>query len=287
MSQENNIENQENYSFLQRSIRKTCSDLWFNQTNIENQDYTHILFTRLVASKNTKFTNVNFSYCIFDHAYLRECSFDNCLFLGCKFLNSNFNGSSFIKCDFRYCFFDKTFIDEDFLDNMPEEKNLKQRLLRTIRINYQQLGDSKNVNKVMLLELQATRDYLKDAAFSDEKYYQKKYGGFKKRTKAIINLICFIFWDFIWGNGEKLSNLIRLFIFVLIGIVIYDMYHASPQDSDSLSYLINSIFRSVAIFFSVENPDNFSDSFKTLIVFIRLFLFALFISILVKRLNRR
>lgn len=289
MCKETNIKNEEKLdSFLQKSIRKTHSDVWFNQKNIDNQDYKNILFVRLVASKNTKFTNVNFSYCIFDHAYLRDGSFDNCIFLGCKFLNSNFNGSSFIKCDFRYSFFDKTFIDEDFLDNnLPKEKNLKQRLLRTIRINYQQLGDSKNVNKVMLLEIQATRGYLKDAAFSDDEYYQKKYGGFKKRTKAIFNLICFIFWDFIWGNGEKLYNLIRLFIFVLISIVIYDMCHASPQNSDSISYLINSIFRSIAIFFSVENPSYFSDSFKTLIVFIRLFLFALFISILVKRLNRR
>lgn len=289
MCQETNIENEaETDSFLQKSIRKTYSDFWFNQKIIDHRNYQNILFVRLVASKKTKFTNVNFSYCIFDHAYLRDCSFDNCVFIGCKFLNSNFHGSSFVKCNFQYSFFDKTFIDEDFLDNnLPDEKNLKQRLLRTIRINYQQLGDSKNVNRVMLLEIDATRGYLKDAAFSDNDYYKKKYGGFKKRTRAIINLICFIFWDFIWGNGEKLYNLIRFFIFVLIGIVIYDMSHASAQNSDSISYLINSIFRSIAIFFSVENPDYFSDSFKTLIVFIRLFLFALFISILVKRLSRR
>ncbi|EPQ6587953.1 hypothetical protein MWU73_002968, partial [Acinetobacter baumannii] len=62
MCKETNIKNEEKLdSFLQKSIRKTHSDVWFNQKNIDNQDYKNILFVRLVASKNTKFTNVNFS----------------------------------------------------------------------------------------------------------------------------------------------------------------------------------------------------------------------------------
>lgn len=39
MSQETNIENEaETDSFLQKSIRKTYSDFWFNQTIIDNQN---------------------------------------------------------------------------------------------------------------------------------------------------------------------------------------------------------------------------------------------------------
>lgn len=281
--------NEENHdAFLKKSIRKVCTDYWFNSNNVDTKKYKNILFTRLVASGKTKFTNVDFSYSIFDHAYMRDCSFDNCKFVGCKFLNSNFSGSSFLRCDFRYTFFDKTIVDYDILDsNFPIEKNLKYRFLKTIRINFQQLGDNKNVNKVMILELSATYEYLKEATFSNKAYYQKKYGGFWKRTQSIFNLLNFMFWDLLWGNGEKIFNLVRSFILVLTCIVIYDMSKTSIQNANSIEYLIGSIFRSISIFFSVEKPSYFSDTFITIIIFIRLFLFALFISILVKRLNRR
>lgn len=284
------MENQEPEidSVLQRSIRKTYTDYWFKESIINNKEFKNILFVRLVASQKTKFTNVDFSFCIFDHAYLRGCSFDNCVFTGCKFINSNFQSSSFIKCNFKYSFFDKTYIDDDLVDNnLPEEKNLRQRLLRTLRINYQQLGDSKSVNKMMILELNATYEYLKSASFSDDEYYVKKYGGFRKRSNAIFSLICFIFWDFIWGNGEKITNLIRSFLLVLTLIVMYDMINVGEPNSDSIKHLINSIFRSVSIFFSIDTPKYFSNYFLTIVVFFRLFLFALFISIFVKRLNRR
>lgn len=274
--------------FLQKSIRETHSDLWFKSTSVNNANFSNTLFTRLVSSKETKFVNVDFSYCIFDHAYIRACSFENCNFTGAKFLNTNFQGTSFTSCDFRYAIFEKTLIDDDFIfSNLPKESNLRQKLLRSLRVNFQQLGDSTNVNKSIVYELDATAEYLWDAAFSNEKYYLKKYGGFKKRLEAIIKLINFEFWDFIWGNGEKIWKIVRFLIIMLIIIVVYDVYRQQYPQGDSISYAITALKNSFSVFFGINTPSHFTSNFIAFIMFTRLFIFALFVSIMVKRLNRR
>ncbi len=274
--------------YLNKSIRRVQVDLWFKSNSITKANFSNTLFTRLVASKETKFINVDFSYCIFDHNYIRGCSFDNCNFTGAKFLNTNLQGSSFISCDFRYAFFEKTIIDDDFIfNNLPHESNLRQKLLRTLRVNFQQLGDSDNVNKSIDYELEATAEYLWDAAFSSEKYYQNKYGGFKKRSISIGKLINFELWDFVWGNGEKVWKIARFLLLMLIVIVVYDVLNINLPNSDSISYAYSSFLKSFAIFFGVETPKHFTGNFIAFIMFSRLFIFALFVSIMVKRLSRR
>lgn len=274
--------------YLQKSIRQVHVDLWFKSKNVSKANFSNTLFTRLVSSKDTKFVNVDFSYCIFDHNYIRGCSFDNCNFTGAKFLNTNFQGSSFTSCDFKYAFFEKTIIDDDFIfTNLPKESNLRQKLLRSLRVNFQQLGDSDNVNKSIVYELDATAEYLWDAAFSNEKYYQDKYGGFKRRSEAILKLINFKFWDFVWGNGEKVWKIVRFLLSMLVVIVVYDVAIQKYPDGDSINYALNSFRNSFAVFFGVKTPSHFSSNFTAFIMFVRLFIFALFVSIMVKRLNRR
>lgn len=274
--------------YLQKSIRQVHTDLWFKSKKISKANFSNTLFTRLVSSKETKFVNVDFSYCIFDHNYIRGCSFENCDFTGAKFLNTNFQGTSFTTCDFKYAIFEKTIIDDDFIfSNLPKESNLRQKLLRSLRVNFQQLGDSTNVNKSIVFELDATAQYLWDAAFSNEKYYQDKYGGFKRRSEAIIKLINFSFWDFIWGNGEKVWKIVRFLIIMLVIIVVYDVYVQDYPEGDSISYAFQSLRNSFPVFFGVKTPDHFTPNFTAFIMFTRLFIFALFVSIMVKRLNRR
>ena len=142
-------------------MKVVCTDQYFFEKNIQGIGFSNTIFTRLVASIGTRFINVDFSYCVFDHAYLRGCAFENCNFTGVKFINSNFLGASFTKCNFEYALFDKTVLDDDFsYSNLPDKANLRQKVLRSLRINYQQLGDSQKVNEIILLELEATKEYL-------------------------------------------------------------------------------------------------------------------------------
>mgnify|MGYP002652316784 FL=1 len=274
--------------YLSPSMKVVCTDQYFFEKNIQGIGFSNTIFTRLVASIGSRFINVDFSYCVFDHAYLRGCAFENCNFTGVKFINSNFLGASFTKCNFEYALFDKTVLDDDFsYSNLPDKANLRQKVLRSLRINYQQLGDSQKVNEIILLELEATKEYLFKASFSDDEYYSKKYKGFQKRGLSILRLVGFTFLNIIWGNGEKLKNLLISFLIILICIIAYDMSMVSEEKADSIRYLFSSIQNAPIIFFTNNFPEYYADFAKMLIVFLRLFMFALFTSILFKRLNRR
>lgn len=175
-------------------VGKTFTDKIFKNKEIINENFQYFIFTRLVANKYTRFVSVDFSYCIFDNAYMRNCVFDNCKFIGCKFIGSNFLSSNFVKCDFEYANFEKTLVDVDsIIENLSNSPNLKHRMLKSLRVNFQQLGDTDAVNRMILLELSASEQYLRLASFSDKEYILKKHGGFKKRTVALLRLINFHF----------------------------------------------------------------------------------------------
>lgn len=148
------------------------------------------------------------------------------------------------------------------------------------------IRDSQKVNEIILLELEATKEYLFKASFSDHEYYSKKYKGFQKRGfHSKVGWIYFL--NIIWGNGEKLKNLLISFLIILICIIAYDMSMVGEEKADSIRYLFSSIQNAPIIFFTNNFPEYYADFAKMLIVFLRLFMFALFTSILFKRLNER
>lgn len=110
----------------------------------------------------------------------------------------------------------------------------------------------------------ATAEYLWDAAFSNEKYYQDKYGGFKKRLIAIIKLLNFKLWDFVWGSGEKVWKIARFLLLMLIMIVIYDVLNVNLPKSDSISYVYSSFQKSFAVFFWSWNTRIFYSKFYSI-----------------------
>jgi hypothetical protein len=86
--------------------------------------------------------------------------------------------------------FERTFVDNDILNTgCPGFENLKMRFARTLRMNYQQLGDAKSANKAITVELQASEVYLHKAWQSNESYYRKKYGGLSESRRFRSGLI--------------------------------------------------------------------------------------------------
>jgi hypothetical protein len=76
-------------------------------------------------------------------------------------------------------------VESDVLDTCsPQRENLKLKFARTLRTNYQALGDSDAVNKAILVELNATRVHLSNAWRSNEPYYRKKYAGWKGYSRS-------------------------------------------------------------------------------------------------------
>jgi hypothetical protein len=176
------------------------------------------------------FTEVDFKCSVFDGCYLRDCHFDSCDFTGCRFVSTQLPGAKFSGCKFDFATFERTFIDSRILDTeCPGYENLKSRFARTLRTNFQQIGDAAAVNKAMKVELGATEVHLKKAWYSNESYYRSHHPGALLRAKAFLEWLEFKALDFVWGNGESLTRLIRSVLIILALMTLGDaVCHGDP-----------------------------------------------------------
>lgn len=250
----------------------------------KDKDYRRHFFLRLVA-KEIEFQSVNFSYCTFDSCYLRKCRFIKCNFTGCKFLSTSFYGSVFSYCTFDYAIFEKTIIADDILSTQaPERENLKAWFARSLRVNFQQLGQAESVNKAIKVELSATRTHLYLAWSSNSDYYREKYPGFK-RGVSFLKWLWFSILQVLWGNGESVPRL----LFSMLGVfVLMAIYHGSrsvaPRQIDSYW---SGLLAAPEIFLGVRSFRSDAYWYLTAVAATRLLFFAALASILLKRFNRR
>ncbi|MYN39247.1 hypothetical protein GTP55_07680 [Duganella sp. FT109W] len=274
------------YAALSPGNREVLTDLFASGSLMnEPQLYAFKVYVRLNAMKQTRFQNVSFRHSIFESAYFNRCFFNSCDFTGCRFVSCNFHQSAFSGCVFDYATFERCQIDDDILDNeAPSQDNLKLRFARTLRMNFQQIGDAKAVNKAILLELDATANYLRKSWLSSESYYREKYAGWKK-LRQFIRWAEFRMLDAIWGNGESTLKLLRTLMVVHVLIAIYDT--AQFRDPWSLRAYLDSLVSSPGIFFGITTPGYFPVWVCSAIAALRLIGFAFLTAILVKRFGRR
>ena len=202
-----------------------------------------------------------------------------------KFTEPLLTGSSFNGCKFNYASFDKSYIDNDILQvGCPCPENLKIKFARSLRLNYQQLGDAKSANKAISIELQATEDHLLKAWKSRESYYRKKYKGLA-RLKVFGEWLEFKVLDSIWGNGESTWKLFRAVLVIILLITgINTFFYGEP---DSINSYLKSLILSPQILLGVLKPAGYPSLYLTSIFLIRLIMFGFFMSIIIKRFNRR
>jgi len=266
--------------------RKIYTDLYVSD-NIadEGEKFNFAVFIRLNA-KGKIFRNVSFQHCVFDSCYINNCVFDTCNFTGCKFIGSNFHQSSFPGCNFRFATFERSHFDDDILEKEPpKEENLKMHFARSLRMNFQQIGNAKAVNKAITVELEATSIYLKKSWSSQEKYYRDKYYGNLNWLVQFFKWLWFSVLHIIWGNGESILKFLRTILFLLIAIVVYDTYY--NDTSATLSSIWSSIVSSPAVFLGVLSPNYLPIGFLSFIAGMKLITFALLTALLVKRFSRR
>jgi hypothetical protein len=255
------------------------------RADIVDSDWSNLQLVRFVAIKK-RFTKVNFANSTFDSCYLRDCEFDTCDFTGARFSSANLHGAKFIGCIFDYATFERTVIDDAVLtDNCPAHENLKMRFARSLRTNYQQLGDAAAANHAIRVELDATEVHLHKAWSSNDRYYRTKYAGFLNRTKQFASWVKFKILDYVWGNGESISGLLRAVIIVILAITI--LYLATDPAPLPSKAFFGSLWRATQIFFGVSAPQYISPGWLTFITVLRLISFGFFMAILIKRFNRR
>jgi len=158
------------------------------------------------------------------------------------------------------------------------------KFARTLRVNYQQLGDAQAANMAIHVELDATGEHLWKAWHSNVSYYRRKYPKIK-RIKAFFDWLGFKILDWIWGNGESAWKLLRAVLILFALIAFKDVFaHRDPWQVGS--YLAAAM-RAPQIFLGTLSPSNYSAGYLSAIVFCRLVAFAFMMSIVIKRLNRR
>lgn len=268
---------------MKNSGREKIEDKIFDEDlTSENLHNKHLV---RVGSKKQTFSQVNFSHTYFENCYFREIIFNSCDFSGCKFINCNFHGSTFPGSKFDYAIFEKTFIENEILDNnCPSFNNLTLKFARTLRVNYQSIGDSKSVNKAIKIELNASKEHLYQSWKSKATYYRDKYKG-RTRIYMFFEWLNFKLQDFIWGNGESALKLVRTGILFWILFSLIDTI--CLKDPDRISNYFSSFCSLPSIFMGINKPVNYSEYYLTFITIMRFVGFALFTSIIIKRFNRR
>ncbi|MFH1976841.1 MAG: pentapeptide repeat-containing protein [Pseudomonadota bacterium] len=258
-------------------------DKWCDE-DVQDAKYLRHLFVRLGA-KGKRFTKVDFRYSIFDTCYLRDCIFDTCDFTGCRFLGTNLHGASFSGCKFDYAAFERTPIDSAILETeCPAYENLKMDFARSLRMNYQQLGDAAGVNMAINVELQATEIHLHKAWHSNESYYRKKYAGLK-RARSLVEWLRFRALDFIWGNGESAWKFMRAGALLLVVIACVDA--VAFRNPYAVQDYGKALLAAPQILFGTLTPSSYPTPYLTTIVCARIVALGFFMSILIKRLGRR
>ena len=268
---------------LRANTRKRSEDERFDADEA-NTRYANYIFVRLVA-KNKTLRQVDFRYCIFDSCYLRDCTFIACDFTGSRFLSSNLRGSTFSGCDFAYATFEKTIISDDIPEReCPPRENQKANFARSLRVNYQQLGEAKSANKAIRVELQATKTHLYKAWHSQETYYRVKYANWARVT-SFLSWLSFAALDVLWGNGESVPKLLRSLLLLFLVMGVYQGFHVGDP-GEVISYM-KGVEVAPEVFLGTRTFPQYAVWYNTTILATRLLLFAALTSILFKRLNRR
>ena len=271
---------------LMKGNREVLTDFYVGEdVQNERNAFAFKIYVRLNAKKETKIRNVSFQHSIFDGGYFNNCVFDSCDFTGCRFIGCNFHLTAFTGCNFEYAVFERCQIDDDILEReAPRKENLKMRFARSLRMNFQQVGDARAVNKAISVELEAASSCLKKSWSSSETYYRDKYPGWKKLPQ-FVKWLEFRMLDAIWGNGENTLKLLRTIIVIHLMIAVYDTYKFGNV-WDLRDYLA-SFLASPGVFFGIPNQHTYPIWFSSTISATRLVGFAFLTAILVKRFGRR
>lgn len=158
----------------------------------------------------------------------------------------------------------------------PQKENIKSSFARNLRTNFQQLGDSRNVNRAILIELEATREHLKKICYDHSSHYRDKYKSWR-RVKGFQDYYTFIFFDFIWGNGESLWKLLRSLLLLIVLINFVDFYYNTETE----------VTRGFNLLLGTTQLKLIPETWNSIFLLIRLLMMSLLTALIIKRISRR
>jgi len=257
--------------------REVYENHFFNK-DVDDITFVFMVLKRVGATGKV-ISNANFSYCILEDCYFKNCKFRNCNFNGTIFRNSNFHASKFENCNFEYAEFHGARFPEYILESSPSKENLHQKFAQRLKVNFQNLGEQKLALLATKAELSATERFLFKAWFDskDGSYYRKKYPG-RKRAFKFVEWSTFRILKFVWGNGQSFTYLARTTGVAIISVAVVSYFVRTDESTG----IIETALKSPALFFG-SYKETVPEYFNATILVIRLILFSLFISMLVRK----
>jgi uncharacterized protein YjbI with pentapeptide repeats len=226
------------------------------------------------------FEKSSFKQSTFVGCYLRNCRFIDCDFTGAFIKETNLRGTQFENCNFKYVTWEKSQVDDDFLDYcLPSEENLARDLVRSLRVNFTEIGNYEAVNRAASVEVQLTGRHLYKAAYSKESYYRAKYKGLQRLSHAARHAQ----WkalDLLWGNGE---SLLRIFFNTALLLLAMAFLHSREAN---ISFQ-EALFEFVWQFWGKQYAQPIPPNYAIALAIAQFVTFGLFMAVLVKRLSRR
>lgn len=263
---------------LRDNKKPNLEDVEFT-TDISNEDFTRHDMVRVFAVGKV-FTKISFKQVNFLGCYFRNCRFLGCDFTGAFVKETNLRGSQFENCTFRYTAWEKSHLDDDFLDHcLPSEENLARDLVRSLRVNFAEIGNYEAVNRAASIEVHLTGQHLYKAAYSNESYYRSKYKGMERFSHAAQHAR----WkalDLLWGNGE---SIVRIMISCFVAILAVSIAYSREANVS----LVDSLTESIWQFWGKQYAQALPPVYALALTITQFVAFGLFMAILVKRLSRR
>ncbi len=261
--------------------KKLLREIEIQESDIDKLNFKKYELVRVYAV-DKKFINVSFMQSIICECHFRKSTFRNCDFTGANISNTNFQGADFIGCTFDYTTFTGTHINTIPLRrNLPNRENLKVQLAKSLRLNYTSIGDYDGVNFAINIEIAATLEHLKKAAFSKEAYYRGKteFSGFGRLLHGA-KYFYYLFLDLLWGNGEKP---LRMFISIPLLLTLLSLIFSCSLNIS----ILTSIKETISIFFLGGKSDLLGVTSSSIANIMRYLALGLFVSSLVRRISRR
>jgi hypothetical protein len=194
-----------------------------------------------VRMKASTFEECALTRCRFAHCYLRDTSFSRVDLTGSEFDDCDLTKATFTGSKLWYVTFFNCDLDYDALiEAAPREVNLRRRLLKSLRRNATQTGDSRMADRLLLLEMAARRLEERSIFLSSDRYFRENFTN-EDRVRAFGRWIFHWVELLVWGYGVRLLALFRTAAIVIIlagalSSIGGATYQTSPDRVEPLSF---------------------------------------------------
>ena len=194
-----------------------CAAAYEVVENFQKHDvvWTNCFLTE-IGLKDAKLSSMAIKYSRLERCYLRGANLINVDLTGSEFTGCNLRNASFDKCKLWYVSFSHCIVDyENILRCLPKELNIRCQVLHTLRLNALSMGEIRQADHLLLLEMEADRMEQWNIFSLASPWHKKRYKG-ADRAKALWRWIVHHVEKGVWGYGVKMFSILKVCMCVLL-----------------------------------------------------------------------